>query len=235
MRDYYSRSLSGERLRRCYELAPARVRRYLEAEIDFVLARIAASSLVLELGCGYGRVLERLAPVARAVIGIDTSLESLRLARADLRHLASCSVAAMNAVLLGFPDQTFDLVACIQNGIAAFRVDPRALLREAIRVTRPGGHVLFSSYSASFWEDRLEWFRIQSAHGLMGEIDTEATKDGIIVCKDGFRAGTVGPEAFRELLSWYPAAPAITEVDGSSLFCEVTVQAPPGGSLRLTS
>ena len=185
MQDYYSRSLSGERLRRCYELAPPRVVRYLEAEIEFVLARISASSLVLELGCGYGRVLERLAPAARAVFGIDTSLESLRLARADLRHLPSCSVAVMNAMLLGIPDQRFDLVACIQNGISAFRVDRGGLLREAIRVTRRGGRVLFSSYSARFWEERLEWFRIQAAHGLVGEIDPEATKDGVIVCKDG--------------------------------------------------
>lgn len=227
MRDYYSRSLSGERLRRCYELAPPRVRRYLEAEIDFVLARVTASSIVLELGCGYGRVLGRLGPAARGVIGIDTSLESLGLARAGLRHVPSCSLAAMNAVALGFPDRSFDLLACIQNGISAFGVDRRQLLREAIRVTRPGGRVLFSSYSTRFWEERLEWFRIQAAHGLIGEIDSEATKNGVIVCKDGFRAGTVGPDEFRDLLSWYPAAPEITEVDGSSLFCEVRVQAPP--------
>jgi 2-polyprenyl-6-hydroxyphenyl methylase/3-demethylubiquinone-9 3-methyltransferase len=199
--------------------------RYLEAEIEFVLARIATSSLVLELGCGYGRVLERLAPAARAVTGIDTSLESLRLARTGLRHLSSCSIAVMNAVALGFADQSFDLVACIQNGISAFGVDRRQLLREAIRVTRPNGRVLFSSYSAGFWEERLEWFRIQAAHGLIGEIDAEATKEGVIVCRDGFRAGTVGPGEFRELLSGCPAAPEITEVDGSSLFCELRAPA----------
>lgn len=112
----------------------------------------------------------------------------------------------MNAVALGFPDQSFDLVACIQNGMSAFGVNRRQLLREAIRVTLPGGRVLFSSYSTRFW-------------------DPEATKNGVIVCKDGFRAGTVGPEEFRDLLSWNPAVPEISEVDGSSLFCELRVPA----------
>jgi hypothetical protein len=41
MEGYYARGLAGERLRRCYELAPDRVRRYLEAEIRFVLSRLA--------------------------------------------------------------------------------------------------------------------------------------------------------------------------------------------------
>ncbi len=52
---YYSTHLAAERLRRCYEIAPTRVRRYLRAEIDFVLSRSGPAADVLELGCGYGR------------------------------------------------------------------------------------------------------------------------------------------------------------------------------------
>ncbi|MCI7342658.1 MAG: hypothetical protein MSH33_01780 [Fusobacterium necrophorum] len=33
----------------------------------------------------------------------------------------------------------------------------------------------------------------------MGEIDIEKTKNGIIVCKDGFEATTASPEYFKEL------------------------------------
>ncbi|UCC73715.1 MAG: class I SAM-dependent methyltransferase [Gemmatimonadota bacterium] len=217
---YYSEKLSGQRLRLCYELAPPRVRRYLEAEIAFVLRFVRPSCRVLELGCGYGRVLGRLLDRAAAVLGIDTSLDSLQLARAELG--GRCRLAAMDAVALALADGTFDLVICVQNGIAAFGVDKRRLIEEAIRVTRPGGTVLFSSYSEKFWDERLEWFGIQAAHGLVGELDLEATGDGVIVCKDGFRAETVSPDGFRSLLTGY-TAPRIIEVDGSSLFCEVTV------------
>jgi len=221
--DYYSSKLSGRRLRLCYEIAPPRVQRYLEAEIAFVLERIRPSSLVLELGCGYGRVLDRLAASARGAVGIDTSRDSLLMAREYVGPRSSCRFAQMNAAALGFRDGCFDLVACVQNGISAFNIDKRTLIQEAVRVTRPGGRVLFSSYSERFWPHRLAWFRIQAEYGLIGPIDDEATGDGVIVCEDGFQATTVGPDEFTSLLAAYPLPAQISEVDGSSLFCEIAV------------
>jgi 2-polyprenyl-6-hydroxyphenyl methylase/3-demethylubiquinone-9 3-methyltransferase len=130
----------------------------------------------------------------------------------------------MNAAALGFRDRQFDMVICVQNGISALQVNPRQLLEEAMRVTRAGGTVLFSSYAEQFWDDRLEWFRIQSAHGRVGEIDDEATGHGVIVCKDGFRASTFGPEDFIAVAANFGITPKITEVDGSSIFCEIAVE-----------
>ena len=83
--------------------------------------------------------------------------------------------------------------------------------------------MLFSTYSPRFWNDRLEWFERQSAHGLLGEIDRESTHEGVIVCKDGFRATTVDAEEFQNLASRHAVVPRIIEVEGASLFCEVTV------------
>ena len=221
MKGYYSQKLSAERLRLCYEIAPPRVERYLEAEIEFVLEKIEPSDLVLELGCGYGRVLERLTTKARTVVGIDTSHASLRLAKELLGNV--CYFVEMNAVELGFQEQQFDVVVCIQNGISAFKVDQRKLITEAIRVTRSGGTVLFSSYSERFWDDRLEWFRLQAKYGLIGEIDEDATKNGIIVCKDGFKASTISPRDFLSLIADFDIHPVITEVDNSSIFYEIRV------------
>jgi SAM-dependent methyltransferase len=221
MGSYYSQKLSGERLRLCYEIAPPRVKQYLETEIAYVLDKIGSSGLVLELGCGYGRVLERLTANAETVVGIDTSYESLRLARDLFCQSSPCHLFVMDAVEMGFCDRCFDAVICIQNGISAFRVDQRKLIEEAMRITRSGGMVLFSSYSERFWEDRLEWFRIQSEKTLIGEIDDAATGNGVIVCKDGFKAGTVRPDDFIRLTSDLAVDPIITEVDNSSIFCEL--------------
>lgn len=218
-KDYYAKKLSAERLRKVYDVASPRVRQYLEEEIRFVLGRISPDARVLELGCGYGRVLERLASRTKKVVGIDTSQESLVLAVQQGR--GGCMLALMDAVSLGFAKKTFDLVACIQNGISAFKVEPIELMREAIRVTRPGGRVLFSSYAEKFWPYRLEWFRVQAGHGLLGEIDEEATGDGVIVCKDGFRATTFRPGDFLALTASLGLTAKIFEVDGSSIFCEI--------------
>lgn len=222
MESYYSDRLSAERLKQCYEIAPPRVQQYLNVEVDHVLERIHSGDMVLELGCGYGRVMQVLAKKAGSVMGIDTSFSSLILARQTLSQMSNCLFIKMDAIRLAFPDRTFDGVVCIQNGISAFHVDQRELIRESVRVTRPGGSVLFSSYSEKFWSHRLEWFRLQSEAGLLGEIDYEKTGDGVIVCKDGFTASTVGSDRFFSLALGISADIRIVEVDDSSLFCEIT-------------
>ncbi len=221
MRGYYVGKLSGKRLRRCYEIASPRVQRYLEAEIRCVQSRLGPEDAVLELGCGYGRVALRLAEVAKRVVGIDTAADSLALARQLADGDPRLEFLDMDALDLAFDDATFDTVVCVQNGICAFGVDRDALVREALRVTRPGGRVLFSSYAERFWPHRLEWFEAQAAAGLVGPIDYEKSRDGTIVCKDGFKSGLATPRAFRSLGAALGVGVEVTEVDGSSVVCEI--------------
>ena len=224
MLGYYNRLLAAERLKACYDLAPPRTRQYLEAEISHVLDKVAGANVILEMGCGYGRIIGRLKGEVKAVAGIDTSSESLLMARAFLGPSPSIRLARMNAVHLGFHDRVFDVTLCLQNGVSAFAVDRARLFQEAVRATKAGGLVLFSSYSARFWPHRLEWFEAQSSHGLIGPIDYERTKDGRIVCEDGFSASTLSVGDFQSLAAQAGQAPDIIEVDGSSLFCEMRVK-----------
>jgi len=221
MRGYYTNRLSSKLLMQCYEIAPPRVRQYLEAEVDHVLQKVLPHHIVLELGCGYGRILSRLARKAACTVGIDTSLPSLLLAQEILCNASNCLLLNGDAAQLSFQKRVFDIVVCIQNGISAFHVNQRDLIRESIRVTKPGGTVLVSTYSDKFWEQRLEWFQLQSEYGLIGEIDSEKTGDGVIVCKDGFAATTVRPDQFLSLVEECNVETEIVEVDESSIFYEV--------------
>lgn len=221
---YYQEKLSAERLKRAYNIAPPRVKQYLEAEASYLSSHISAGDIILDLGCGYGRIIPRLAERAGRIIGIDNSWPSLLLARDQLEKQPRISLAAMDAVHLGFRGGVFDVVACIQNGISAFHVDRRALIMESLRVAKAGGKVLFSTYSEKFWEHRLDWFERQAAAGLLGELDYDQTRDGLIVCKDGFRASTVSAAEFKELAAGLKATLSIEEVDGSSLFLVLLAQ-----------
>lgn len=223
MYGYYKENLSAERLKRVYDIAPPRVRRYLDAETHHVVEQIKPGADVLELGCGYGRILPVLAKKAGMLVGIDTSIDNLAFGRPALGHLVHCRLLCMDAALLGFGNERFDCVVCIQNGISAFHVDRHHLIREAVRVAKPGGVVLFSTYADRFWEDRLSWFEMQAGAGLLGEIDYDRTASGVIVCKDGFTATTASPEDFRVLTAGLDAEVNLVEVDGSSLFCEIRV------------
>lgn len=221
MERYYTDRLTAQKLVRVYEVASPRVQRYLNAEIEFCLCKIREKDTVLELGCGYGRILQRIAQKARRSVGIDSSPSNLLLAREKYSNLSHAELLQADAVSLPFHDAIFDLVVCAQNGISSFHVDQGTLIAESIRVTKPGGICLFTSYSDRFWSPRLEWFRAQSAEGLLGEIDEVLTGDGLIVCKDGFTASTVRMEDFFRLTDDLPYPVTVSEIDDSSLFCEI--------------
>jgi len=216
---YYDERLSGERLRRCYEIAPPRILQYLLAEVEFAVGQVRGARSVLELGCGYGRVLQELAAVASLAVGCDTSRKSLELARAHLRPRRNIALVRTDAARLAFRANVFEAVVCIQNGISAFGVDRRELVSEAVRVAMPGGRILFSSYAPDLWEERLAWFRLQAEEGLVGEIDEAKTGHGVIVCRDGFRASTVDGAEFSRLFGGLRVRTEVQGVDRSSLFC----------------
>jgi len=223
MPNYYVNNLSADRLKICYDLAPLRVKQYFQAEINIIAGKIKPGYSVLELGCGYGRILFELFSITNKLFGVDVSHSSLHYGREQFQKAKEISFLQMDAVNLGFKSKRFDLVFCAQNGISAFKVKPVELINEAVRVTKPGGIILFSSYSESFWNERLNWFQIQSENGLVGEIDYGLTGNGEIACKDGFRATTYTKEKFASVTYHLENKVSIYEVDGSSIFCEIKV------------
>jgi 2-polyprenyl-6-hydroxyphenyl methylase/3-demethylubiquinone-9 3-methyltransferase len=219
--NYYRTTLAADRLKKVYDIAPSRVQQYLAAEIAYVADRLEQSDSLLEIGCGYGRVMRRLSPFVRELWGVDHAVDSLRMGRRYLAESRSSRLVCADAIRLPFCDESFDRVICIQNGPSAIKVDTAALTTEALRVCRPDGLVMLSSYAEEFWNERLEWFRIQADEGLLGAIDEDSTGDGVIVCHDGFRATTFSADDFRQLTSAIGVDCELSLVDGSSLFCVI--------------
>ena len=110
-----------------------------DLEMD-VLRPLAAGADVLELGCGTGLVLERVAEVARRAQGIDLSPGMLGLARERGLHVVEGSVTA-----LPFADASFDLVFSVK--VLPHVQDIRRAIAEAARVTRPGGYLALELYN----------------------------------------------------------------------------------------
>lgn len=107
--------------------------------IDFA-SRFVHGGEVLEVGCGTGLLLERLAGLAQRAVGVDLSPGMLEKARERGLEVHEASVTA-----LPFADASFD-VTC------AFKVLPHvpdlgAALSEMARVTRPGGILLVELYN----------------------------------------------------------------------------------------
>lgn len=105
---------------------------------------VEAGEAVLEVGCGHGRTLTRIAQAPCGFLaGIDASDVMVRLARRRLRRWieagrAEVSLAASSA--LPYPDARFDAALAVH--VLYFWKDAVADLREIRRVLRPGGRVL---------------------------------------------------------------------------------------------
>jgi SAM-dependent methyltransferase len=104
---------------------------------------IPANARILDYGCGYGRVLDRLWSLNyRNTVGIDYSPQMVARGRRENPHLACRCV---DGLPLDEPDASFDAVilfavlTCIPQDRAQDEV-----LREARRLLRPGG-VLYLS------------------------------------------------------------------------------------------
>jgi SAM-dependent methyltransferase len=110
-----------------------------ELESAFV-ARFGTSKDVLEVGCGTGLVLRRIARFARRAHGVDLSPGMLERARDR-----GLDVQEASATELPFDDASFD-VTC------SFKVLPHVpnvsrALAEMARVTKPGGYILAEFYN----------------------------------------------------------------------------------------
>ena len=101
---------------------------------------------VLDVGCGAGIDVVRLAGSGAHASGVDISRRSLSLAS---RYLAvegqPATLAQADAARLPFRDESFDLVLC--SGVLPFAPDPRAIVLDCRRVLREQGLAIFVAYN----------------------------------------------------------------------------------------
>lgn len=101
---------------------------------------------VLDVGSGAGhwsRVIATMVSPEATLVGVDreakwVDVATQRAQASGLGERFQYRVASGEA--LPFPDDTFDLVTC--QTVLIHCPDPRAVLKEMIRVTRPGGRLL---------------------------------------------------------------------------------------------
>ncbi len=216
MENYYKEKMSAQKLYQVYDTKIQRISQYLQAEIDFVKKNLSKTQNVLELGAGYGRIVKELAPYCNSIIGIDISEENVELGREYIKEHPNADMVVMDVhnIQLSAP---VDVVLCLQNGLSAMRLDS-VMIHRILDILKSGGVAYFSSYSANFWDYRLEWFEEQAANGLLGEIDYEQTKNGVIICKDGFKAFTHSLEDLKKIGEESEYLYEVKEVDNSSIF-----------------
>lgn len=126
-----------------------------DLEVNLV-ERYGTDKDVLEVGCGTGLILGRVARFARTATGID--LSAGMLAKATARGLA---VTQGSATSLPVRDASVDVAYSFK--VLAHVADIEGAMREMARVVRPGGWVLAEFYNARSLRRLVKWLKPPTA------------------------------------------------------------------------
>ncbi|AXS42681.1 methyltransferase domain-containing protein [Breoghania sp. L-A4] len=118
----------------------------------------------LDLGTGTGRLLDLFSDRYEFGLGLDTSHDMLRVARANLERSGVSGAQVRHGDIYALPAQpeAFDVVAVHQ--VLHYLDDPAGAIAEAARALRPGGRLLV----VDFAPHDLEFLRVEHAHRRLG-------------------------------------------------------------------
>jgi ubiquinone/menaquinone biosynthesis C-methylase UbiE len=133
-------------------------------------AQLRPGETVLEVGCGTGvldRWLARHTGGANHIVGIDISRYMLREATALARQEGLEGVVEFregSAEALPFPENSFDVA---MSSTVIQRVDAERMLREMVRVTKPGGRVAVVGHA----HDMPRWVNLALPAAIKAKIE----------------------------------------------------------------
>jgi ubiquinone/menaquinone biosynthesis C-methylase UbiE len=178
---------------------------------QWVIDRLTAGARVLDVGCGTGLPSAgMLAESGLEVVGIDVSIEMLRLAR---RNVPSARFVAMDALELDHSLGEFDAVVAFFSLIMLRRSEIPLAVRRMLAVLRPGGVVAIGMV-----EGDLDYVPIPFLGQVLAVTAYPRTELEAAVRAEGLEVRVVDVEEFEPASADLPAERQVF------LYCRV-----PGG------
>jgi len=135
---------------------PESIREFIESEIAYLSENVKATQVILEVGCGYGRLLEIIGGNANLAVGLDFSWSLLKRAKSDLANIQSVLLALALAQQIPFKDGSFNCALCVNATFGNMPGLELAVLAEMKRTLKPGGKIILSVFSENAREAQIE-------------------------------------------------------------------------------
>ena len=153
---------------------------------------ISPDDVILDIGCGGGMNINRMAQGAKKVYGVDYSIESVNLSKEvneDLIKEGRVEVHEGNVMDLPFEDNSFDIVTAFET--VYFWPDIVKSFGEVKRVLKPGGMFLIGCEAngtnnlAMKFFDKVVDMTFYEDNELVGFLKSNDFKDVTVYLRDG--------------------------------------------------
>ena len=143
-----------------------------ESDVEAAVARAldgAPIGVLVDIGTGTGRMIERFGPQSSHASGIDRSPEMLRLARAKLAESPFTHWDLQQGDIGALPIDDHSADTVIIHQVLHFIPAPETAIAQAARILRPGGRLVI----VDFAPHEREALRTEDAHTRLGFSDAQ--------------------------------------------------------------
>lgn len=189
------------------------IKDWLKKENLYLRKNIKRGSIVLDVGCGFGRNIKSISAIAKKIIGVDNDKDLFEAIRKKLSKFKNVEVFLENAKRMHFPTAMFDYTICMGNTFGNFGADKLKILKEMKRVTKKGGKIIISVYS-----ERALCIRVKEYKRI--GIKIKKIKDGTIYSEEGLILEQFTKEKLKKIFnSCRLKKIKITELNPISYLC----------------
>lgn len=240
-----------------YDVSFARLCAGTVPDLLHTIGLSGTGSSLLDVGCGPGTVAVAARGAGFSVVGLDADKSMLDLAQ---RNNPTIRLVCAALPKLPFVSGQFDIAAA--NFVVNHTPDPQASVRELVRVTRPGGHLVMTIWTAAvgpmnqLWNDVMAAASVERppAKTLPPDKDFERTAKGLadLLARAGLDDVAVREVKWLFQISatdlWqaviggiatigqtYRAQRAAVQDDMQAAYTQLTSERFPSGELRLPS
>ena len=188
---------------------------WTQKDISEIRKFLNKNSVVLEIGCSWGRVIKALAPHCKKFIGIDNSPIEIKEAKSFLKNIKNVEVFLEDGKKTHFPNDYFDVIVIGGNTFGNLGKNKENVLQEMKRLLKDDGKILLSVYSEGAKAKRLKAYRDI-------EMGIKTTENKKIVFDAGLISEEFSKEDIKSLFEKHGLKVQFKDISSIALFCIIS-------------